>query len=257
MNRIVVLAACGFALAAAGCGTQRYGFRPTANVAANEQGFPAAHYSIPPAAPQGEAFVTSFGTREIEQGTGGAQLIHVRLAVANDSSPAPWSIDPAQLTLVAGNRPPRKPDFMEIDGRPSGTTDIARGTHKVLDLYYRMPDGAADARAVPSFDLVWQVNAGNAVVSERTPFLREPYQEYQSESQRYVAVGVVPPWWVGWYGPPFWGPYGPWAYGYWPYYGYGPRVGVGVGVRGYYGPHHGGYVGGSHGRVAPTFRGRH
>lgn len=255
MTRIVALAACAFALAAVGCGTQRYGFRPTANVASNQQGFPASRYEIPSRAPRGEAFVTSFGTREIEQGTGGAQLIHVRLAVANDSGPAPWSVDPAQLTLVAGNRAPQKPDFMEIDGRQGGTTEIPRGTHKVLDLYYRMPGGAADARAVGSFDLVWQVNADDEVFSERTPFLREPYQEYESESQRYVAVGVVPPWWVGWYGPPFWGPYGSWAYGYWPYYGYGPRGGV----RGYYGPHShgGGFGGGAHGRVAPTFRGRH
>lgn len=257
MKSSVVLAACGLALAVAGCGTQRYGFRPTANVAPNEQGFPAAHYQIPPEAPQGEAFVTSFGTREIEQGTGGAQLIHVRVAVANDSSGTPWSIDPAQLTLVAANQPPRKPDFMEIDGGKNGTTDVPRGAHKVLDLYYRMPGGAPDARAVPSFDLVWQVNTGSKSFAERTPFAREPYQEYGTESQRYVAVGVVPPWWVGWYGPPFWGPYGAWAYGYWPYY-YGPRVGVGVGVgvRGYYGPHyHGGF--GGHGRVAPTLRGRH
>src|SRR5512146_2433435 len=115
MQRIIVLAACGLALAAVGCGTQRYGFRPTANVASNEQGFPASHYQIPPGAPQGEAFVTSFGTREIEQGMGGAQLIHVRLALANDAGAGPWSVDPAQLTLVAGNRPPQKPDFMEID----------------------------------------------------------------------------------------------------------------------------------------------
>jgi len=253
MKRIVVLAACGLGLAAAGCGTQRYGFRPAAMSASSEQGFPASHYVVPPQAPQGEAFVTSFGTREIEQGGGGAQLIHVRLAVANDSSVVPWSVDPAQLTLVAGNRAPQRPDFMEIDGRQNGSTEIPRGERRVLDLYYRMPGGAPDARAVPSFDLAWQVNLGNKVFSEHTPFVREPYQEYEAENQRYVAVGVVPPWWVGWYGPPFWGPYGPWAYGYWPYY-YGPRVGVGV--RGYYGPHyHGGGFGGGRGRIAPTIRG--
>lgn len=253
MKRIVVLAACGLALAAAGCGTQRYGFRPTA-VSSSDQGFPASHYEIPVDAPHGEAFVTSFGTREVEQGAGGAQLIHVRLAVANDSSGVPWSIDPAQLTLVAGNRAPQRPDFMEIDGRNNGNTEIPRGERRVLDLYYRIPGGAPDARALPSFELVWQVNLGNGVFTEHTPFTREPYQEYESENQRYVAVGVVPPWWVGWYGPPFWGPYGPWAYGYGPYYG--ARVGFGVGGRGYYGHARGGFVGGSHGgHVAPTMRG--
>ena len=256
MNRIVALAVGALALSAMGCGTQRYGFRPAAVSPSSEQGFPAAHYGVPADAPHGEAYVTSFGTREIEQGSGGAQLIHVRLAIANDSGAATWSVYPAQVTLVSGKAPPQRPDFMEIDGRQNGSTDIARGQRKVLDLYYRMPGGAADARALPSFNLAWEVNLGNRVFSETTPFTREPYQDYEAENQRYVAVGVAPPWWVGWYGP-FWGPYGPWAWGYGPYW-YGPRVGFGVGVRGYYGGgYRGGYVGGARGRVAPISHGRH
>src|SRR3569623_3059457 len=141
MKRIVVLAACGVALAAAGCGTQRYGFRPTA-VSSSDQGFPASHYVLSPEAPHGEAFVTSFGTREGEQGAGGAQLIHVRLAVAIDSSPVPWSIDPAQLTLVAGNRAPQRPDFMEIAGRNNDSTKIPRGERRVHAHNYQKPGSA-------------------------------------------------------------------------------------------------------------------
>ncbi|HEY4186594.1 MAG TPA: hypothetical protein VGP07_16070 [Polyangia bacterium] len=260
MKRIVFLVGAGIPLLAAGCGTQRYGFRPATIASSSELGFPASHYVVPPEAPKGEAFVTSFGTREIEQGAGGAQLIHVRLAVANQASDKPWSIDPGKLLLNTGKGAPQRPDFMEIDGRQNGSTEIARGERKVLDLYFRMPGGAPDARAVPSFDLAWQVDIGDRVFTEHTPFMREPYQDYENASQSAVAVGVAPPWWIGWYGPPYWGPYGPWAYGYWPYYGYGPRVGVGIGVRGYYGAgYHGsaGGFGGGHSRVGPTMRGRH
>jgi hypothetical protein len=262
MKNITLFVICGIALSTASCATQRYGYRPTAMAASSEGGFPAAHYGVPPEAPRGEAFVTSFGTRDIEQGAGGAQLIHVRLAVSNQSGATPWSIDPGQLTISAAGAAPQPPAFMEIDGRQNGSTEIPRGERKVLDLYYRIPGGGADARSLPSFELAWRINLGNKVFEEHTPFAREPYQDYEAESQRYVAVGVAPPWWVGWYGPPFWGPYGPWAYGYWPYYGYGPRVGFGVGfgARGYYGARYhggGGGYGVGHSRVAPVMRGRH
>lgn len=247
------------ALGADGCATTRYGYRPTAINASNEAGFPASRYGVPADAPQGEAFVTSFGTRELEDGErGGAQLVHVRLAVANDSSPTPWSIDPGRLLLrpATGNSAGgagQKPDFMEVDGRQNGGTEIARGQRRVLDLYYRMPPGSAATTTPPAFDFSWEVNLGSTVFAEHTPFTREPYEQYERQNERYVAVGVVPPWWWGWYGAYWWGPYG-WPY----YYGYRPYVGVGVGYRGYGAPraYHGGHMGRpAGGRVGPTVRG--
>jgi len=266
---LAVLAAAG--LGAAGCATTRYGYRPTAVNASNEAGFPASRYGIPAQAPQGEAFVTSFGTRELdEQGRGGTQLVHVRLAVANQESATPWSVDPATLllrpassaggTASAGQRP----DYMEIDGRQNGGTDIARGQRRVFDLYYRMPAGPAASSTPPAFDFAWEVNLGPTIFAEHTPFTREPYEEYERQSERYVAVGVAPPWWWGWYGPLWWGPY--WGG---PYYGFGyrPYIGVGYGHRGYWGAPRGGYPAGPHpghmgrpmggGRVGPTIRGHH
>jgi hypothetical protein len=246
-----------------GCATERYGFRP-ATVASSEGGLPASHYVVPPEAPRGEVYVTSFGTRDVGDGgeAAGSQLIHVRLAVANQSSDAPFTVDPGHLLLVAPGAAPQRPDFLEVDGRQSANTEIGRGQRRMFDVYYRMPGGAADARRVPSFDFDWQVNAGGKLVADRTPFVREPYRDYEEAGRTTLAVGVAAPWWWGWYGPPWWGwygPYGPYAYGG---YGYGPRVGVGV--HGYYGgsryrsagPGYGGYGGGGHARMAPAVRGR-
>jgi hypothetical protein len=261
MNKSALLLLSALAV---GCGTQRYGFRPTAMSASAEGGYPASHYVVPPEAPRGEAYVTSFGTREV--GAGGdahAQLIHVRLAVSNQSDAAEWTVDPGQLLLIAARQAPQRPDFMEIDGRQNGNTEIARGQRRMFDIYYRMPGGAPDARGLPSFDFQWQINLGGKVVAERTTFAREPYRDYEEAGREYVAVGAVAPWWWGWYGPPWWGvydwPYG--RYGYGPY-GYGPRVGIGVGVGvgggGGYGPRYRPYGGGGggRGRVAPPVRGR-
>jgi hypothetical protein len=241
------------ALGAGGCGTTRYGYRPAAMNASNEAGFPASRYVVPPEAPQGEAFVTSFGTREIDpKDHGSAQLVHVRLAVANQTGAGTWMLDPGKLLLTPPGGAPQRPDFMEIDGRQNGSTEIPPGQRRVLDLYYRLPGGLPDASRLPSFDFSWEVGLGGRVFAEHTPFVREPYEDYERTNRSYVAVGVAAPWWWGWYGSPWWGPYG-----------YGPYVGFGF--RGYYGPRYygggGGHYthfgrGGGGGHVGPAVRGR-
>lgn len=245
-------------LGAVGCATTRYGYRPATVVSSSEGGMPASHYGVPADAPRGEAFVTSFGTRPLErQEHGDTQLVHVRLAVANQSDPNAWSIDPSKLLLTPAGGAPQRPDFMEVDGRQNGGTDVARGQRRVLDLYYKEPAGH-DVGAPPSFDFGWTVGLGDQTFAEHTPFVREPYEDYERAHRQYWAVGVAPPWWWAGYGPGWWGPWG------WPY-GYGPYVGFGVGYRGYYGPrYYGGHVGPGHfgggrgaaGRVGPTIRGR-
>ena len=234
-----------------GCATQKYGYRPTSPTTTNESGFPASRYVIPPQQPLGEVYVTSFGTREMEQGEDArAQLLHVRLAVSNQASDSAWTIDPGQQTIVVAGGAAQRPDFMEVDGRANGETHVRRTERRVFDFFYRMPGGGNDARAVPSFDFQWNVDTGGGqVFAERTSFSREPYRDYGSANRQYIAVGVAP-WWgwgygLGWYG---------WPY----YYGYGPYAGFGFGYRygyhgGYYGPRYGGYGGG----YGPRFGGGH
>jgi hypothetical protein len=257
-------------LGAAGCATtQQYGYRPTEMVASSEGGFPSSRYVITPQAPRGEVYLTSFGTRDIDAGEGRRdQLVHVRMAVANQSGEQSWFVDPTQQFLVGGGMGTQRPAFMEVDGRQSTTVSVDRGQRRVFDLYYRMPPGA-DAANLPAFDMQWQVNTGAQLYAQRTPFVREPLHEHRYNT--YVAVG--PPWWAYWYG----SPWGYWAYGGWPYYGYGPYARFGVGYhygRGYYGGHyggpryggsvgrgggfHGGFRGGGGGgfRSAPAVRGR-
>ena len=258
------------------CATERYGFRPAAGVTTNEAGFPASRYGVPPEAPRGDVYVASFGTRQIETRAGGrADLIHVRVAVANQTGDRSWGVNPAEQLLVAGGKS-EKPDFMEIDGRSDSSTSIEPGKRKVIDFYYRLPAGAADASHLAGFEFQWQVDAGGRLVAERTPFVREALGDYGGPtdgpsggpSGSYASVGVVAPWWAFGYAP-WWGLgwYGGWGYPYYgPYYGYGygPYVGVGIGFRGGYRPHsYGGprYGGGSFGggrgaRFAPSVRGR-
>jgi hypothetical protein len=265
-------AAIGAAAAGSGCATERTGFRP-AVPSTSEAGFPASRYSIPSEAPRGEVFVTSFGTREVEEaGNAHSQLIHVRVGIANQTGSAAWSFEPGQQFLMAPGAAPQPPSFLEIDGHNPGDAHVAPAQKKVFDLYYRMPAGGG--AAAPGFDINWQVVAEGKTISERTSFVREPYRDYSQATQHYWADGVASPWWISWYGAPWLGWYGPWGpgpyfggfYGYgYPYgyrYGYyGNRYGSGFGRGGYGGPRGGGYSGGYSGgrgglRAAPAVRGR-
>jgi hypothetical protein len=249
-------------LGGAGCAHHQpphYGFRPTEMVSTQEGGFPASRYVVTPQAPRGEVYVTSFGTREVDEGAG-SQLIHARMAVANQSGDGDWMIDPAQQLLVVPGGASQAPSFMEVDGRAGTTTAVPRGQKRVFDLYYRMP-GVRDARDVAGFELRWQVATGQEVYAQQTPFVRQPYDDHLYGRRSHVAVGIGPPWWGYWYGPPW----GYWGYYGWPYhYGYGPYAGFGVYGRSYYGgpryygggPRYGGgSIGGGGMRVAPSVRG--
>ena len=251
------------------CATDRYGFRPATMVASNESGFPASRHPIPQESPQGEVYITSFGTRDIAgPNDSRSQLIHVRLAVSNQSGTSPWTLDPQRQVLVSSGGTPQSPAFLEIDGKNPGDATVAPRQKKVFDLYYHAPSNIAE---VPAFDVQWQVSVDGRDVGDRTPFVREPYRDYGQATRSYWAVGIASPWWISWYGAPWYGWYGPWGPGpYWggPYgYGYGyyghgypyggSRIGVGGGVRGGYSG--GGYSGGGRSsggaRIAPSVRG--
>jgi hypothetical protein len=232
-----------------GCATDRYGFRPAAPVTTSEGGFPASRYPVPPEAARGEVYVTSFGTRDIDAGGDSrSQLVHARIAVANQAGEGAWTVEPKEQLLIIPGGVPEAPSFMEIDGRHDGNPSVGRGERKVIDFYYRMPGGVRDASQLPAFDLQWQVNTGGKVVAGRTSFVREIYRDYGESNRSTVAVGVVPPWWVYGFGPWWGGWYGPWGYPYYgPYLGFGFGFGIGGGGyhRGYYGgQRYGGGVGG-------------
>lgn len=202
--------------------------------------------------------MTSFGTRDVDTGNDSrSQLVHARIAIANQAGDGVWTVDPKEQLLVIPGGTPEPPSFMEIDGRHDGNPTVARGERKVIDFYYRMPGGVRDASQLPAFDLQWQITADGKPVVGRTSFVREIYRDYGESNRSTVAVGVVPPWWVYGFGPWWGGWYGPWGYPYYgPYLGFGFGFGIGGGAyhRGYYGG--GRYGGGIGGGIGGGGRGR-
>src|SRR5881394_1465589 len=88
--------ALALGLVAAGC-AHEYAYLP---VDAAGGGGPAARYPVPPEAPRGEVYVTSFGFMQMDVAQGqSAEMMHARLVAVNNS-PIPWTVDGRAQQLV-------------------------------------------------------------------------------------------------------------------------------------------------------------
>jgi hypothetical protein len=210
---VVVLASVALG---AGC-AHTYNYVPMGPQSA---GGPAAVYAVPPTAPQGQAYVTSFGFTDFDNGQGGAQrLLHARLAVSNGSGTT-WEIDGRQQFLAGPGLTPQEPSFMNTNAGAGPVYPIAPGAANVFDLYFALPPGLDQPESLAGFALDWSVNAGGQVVAEQTSFERVVDETYSyAVYPPYVVVGLG--FGFGWWYAPFYPyrHYPPVIHGYY----WGPR----------------------------------
>jgi hypothetical protein len=231
------LALLGVALCAsllsAGC-AHDYFYRP---VGMGPGDGPAARYPIPPEAPQGEAWITSFGFTDMEVEAGrNATLLHARLAVSNASQNV-WTVDGREQALAAPGQAPQGAAFLNTDAGAGPVYTVPPGQSRVFDLYFIPPPPLDHPQNLAGFELDWRVNAGGAPIAMRTPFQRfEGQVGSYAGYPPYVAVHLG--WGLGWW----YGPYYPYRYRYPPL------------IRGYYYPPIRGrtYPGWHGGGVAPS-----
>lgn len=152
----------------------------------------------------------SSGIVRLKPDKGGDKIdaLHVRMVVSNQSSDAPWTVEPQSQSVSFANVGGRTaPLFVQSDASSSSASVVNRGEIRTFDLYYRLPDSKASAETIPEFDFHWQVKAGDRLVTESTSFDRV--------AVHYDAAPVYP----------FYGSY-PYAY---PYGGYPFGFGAGFG----------------------------
>lgn len=162
----------------------------------------ASEYPVPPAAPQGEVYVTSFGFTDFDNGQGGAQrLLHARVAVSNGSATT-WEVDGRQQFLAAPGLPPQTPSFMNTNAGEGPVYPIAPGAANVFDMYFALPPALARPESVAGFAMDWSVNAGGQIVANQTSFERldGPGPSY-APYPPYVVVGLG--FGFGWWYAPF------------------------------------------------------
>jgi hypothetical protein len=191
------LLACAIALlvSAAGCATSSYAYLPTTG-----GGGPAASYPIPPGAPQGEVYVTSFGLTDLDVAPGRpGRMLHVRLAVSN-ASPSLWVVDGRQQLLQAPGVGPQVPAFLNTDAGQGPVYQVLPGRANVFDFYYAVPPPLDQPAQLPGFALDWRVDLPGQPIAQQTPFQRtsgyagsyDPYPPYVT-----VGLGFGVGWWYG------------------------------------------------------------
>ena len=212
-ERLLWVALIGALALGAGCATT-FTYVP---VGPGTSGGPAAQYPVPPQAPQGAVYVTSFGFTDFDNGEGGGQrLLHARVAVSN-GSPATWEVDGRQQFLAAPGLQPQAPSFLNTNASSQGPVyPIPSGSATTFDYYFALPPGYAQPQSLGGFALDWSVNAGGQVVANQTTFDRiEGVPGSYDPYPPYVVVGLG--FGYGWWYAPFY-----------PYRRYPPVI------RGYY-----------------------
>ena len=189
----VVAAATLFA-----CGESNYVYRPDTANAFTSAGLPAERTPIPQERPQGAVEVTSYGTTLLEQGPASVPVLHARMIVTNDGDDTPWTLDTRRQTLSIANEGNATPLYANADVQSLPNLTIAKGERRVIDLYFPLPGNVATADRLPHFDLLWEVNTADRVVSSRTSFDRVEVQD-----QPQYAYDTTWPLWAGW-GPYWW-----------------------------------------------------
>jgi hypothetical protein len=187
---------------AAGCaGSSNYFYRPVENATAVTNGYPAAHYRIPPNAPRGDVRVASFGVADVghEEGSDLPSL-SVRMVIANNDGQQPWTVDTRQVQVDLHTEAPRGPAFVHTESSDLPVVSIPPGQQRIIDLFYPLPAGRDDAEDVPAFDVIWRLTTDQGVVVERTPFER---RHIERPAPAYWQFGHGPLWW-----------YDPWYPGY-------------------------------------------
>lgn len=151
----------GFALvlAVGACGTRIYAPAPTP---IREEDVWA---SVLSRAERGEVRIEPQGVRRVVTSSGAqVDALLVRMIVRNASSHRPLTFDTRQqlMELPTGVRTPP----LVVDAEQDPVIHVACGRRRVVDLYYVMPP--AGFASMPTFDVLWQVKAGDEVVSRTT-----------------------------------------------------------------------------------------
>lgn len=197
---------------AAGCAGRSYVYRPTTQVTATQNGQPASRYAVPPESPRGEVLLSTAGVTMLDVAPDRREpFVHVRMTIANNNAGNAWRVDPGRQLLSLGGQPGVQPRYASTEPRPPGILEVGPGQKAVVDLFF--PASPARPKEVPAFDLLWSVDVGTRVVSERTPFERLELEP--APSPMYAGPG-----WGGYFwGHPYWHAHmHPW---WWdrPYYG--------------------------------------
>jgi hypothetical protein len=186
-------------LAAGGCGSAEFVFRPTEQVTATTDGYPTARYPVPPESPRGTVYVTSFGFTQADLWHTGQRtlLLHLRLTASNDGGTQAWTVDTREQLIQIPGFGLSGPTLVNSEPVAGAVVTVPAAQKRTIDLYYAPPATVASPEKLPPFDLLWKVQTDQRLVAQRTPFEKDKIEPLASayNSPVVLDVGWGPFWW--------------------------------------------------------------
>ena len=160
----------------------------------------AVRYPIPPEAPHGEVYLTSFGFTQMDVAASHRQHAarapgrrEQRAAGLDRGRAGAAAADPAGQQAVS-------PAFLNTDAGSGPVYTVPPAQRRVFDFYYAVPPPLDQPEQMGFFELSWQVDVAGRPIAQRTPFQRfegragayEPYPPYV-----FVGLGFGVGWWYG------------------------------------------------------------
>jgi hypothetical protein len=158
----------------------------------------AAHIPPPVAATQAGVQLASYGVVDVRTAAGYAppvHALHVRI-ITHDPEATPWTLDVREQRIEMKDYGEMTPALAAANpGTPPPVVTIAPHQTRVVDLFYLLPADLQRATAVPSFELLSSIHAGDRVIAARTPYARLAAEPVQFERYDYGRDDWAPPYW--------------------------------------------------------------
>jgi hypothetical protein len=135
----------------------------------------AAEYPIPADMPHGDVRVASFGIVEVAARGAPAQTtraLHLRFTISNNEK-RDWTFDTGDQRVELHGYGSSVATFAEANaGTQPPIVTVPPLGQRVVDLYFPLPGALQHAHALPAFDVLWRVDAGDRFVARRSSFQR-------------------------------------------------------------------------------------
>jgi hypothetical protein len=194
MWRRLLLGSSLASVALFGCASGTYLYSPAQQANARENGLPANLSQVPPERPYGNVVIASPGIVRMKfHDDVKTRMLSVRMVITNNQDDVPWKIDTREVRAILSGVGEVAPAYVNTNV-PLPVIEVPRGEKRTLDLYYPLPPEAQNAKQVPEFDVVWQVQTGERLVAQRTPFERLELMPVYADVY-YNGWTYAPFWW--------------------------------------------------------------
>ncbi len=140
----------------------------------------------------------SYGVVDVRTAAGYAHplhALHVRMIV-RDPEASPWTLDVREQRIELAGHAEMAPTLAASNAAAQlPVVTIASHETRVVDLFYVLPAELQQATAVPSFELLSSIHAGERVIAARTPYARLAAEPVQFDRWDYGPDEWAPPYW--------------------------------------------------------------